>query len=494
MSASASNPRRDVPQPSFRRLAASVLMPLTVALLAACSGGGGGGSSSTSAAPTVTMQASAASVANGGNVTLTWSSSNATSCTAAGAWFGSKATSGNQSVGPIVSNSTYQIDCAGPGGTARATTAVTVNFASGQLPLNRFVLANSLAPWAKGFGDIDGDGFRDVVVAGGYTLGGRVQWYRYPAAGGTWANFQISAENGGDSLQVVDVNGDGAPDVVASNGLVWFENPRGSGGDPTQAWTRHIIDITIVAHDLVARDINGDGRVDIVARPEFNGPIAVYLQLAPNTWTRVLIPSGTAPNGLGLALGDIDRDGKIDIVANGYWLRQPANPVVDPWVRYEIATAGNGGTWGNGASVQVADIDNDGLDDVVLAPSLAGTGFNIAWFKAPADPLTQAWTRTDVLAAEDVHAFRVVDMNGDGRRDIVFAEMHTATLHRIGILFNPAVPTVGSSWTLQVISTDGSHNIDVVDINGDGRPDILGSNSDTNSADGGALNVWLGAP
>jgi hypothetical protein len=75
--------------------------------------------------PTVSLSASPTSVAAGGSSTLTWSSTNATSCTASGGWSGDKATSGSQSVSPAATT-TYTLGCTGPGGSAQASATVTV--------------------------------------------------------------------------------------------------------------------------------------------------------------------------------------------------------------------------------------------------------------------------------------------------------------------------------------------------------------------------------
>jgi hypothetical protein len=77
-------------------------------------------------APTVTLTSSAASVASGASATLTWSSTNATSCAASGAWNGTLATSGSQSTGALTENSSFTLTCTGGGGTATATAQVAI--------------------------------------------------------------------------------------------------------------------------------------------------------------------------------------------------------------------------------------------------------------------------------------------------------------------------------------------------------------------------------
>ena len=112
------------------RLVPGILIAM---LLAACGGGGGGGGGDgggggggTADAPTVTLTSSASSVVSGSSVTLTWSSTNATSCTASGAWAGAKATSGSELLGPLSADVSYSLNCSGAGGSANQTASVTV--------------------------------------------------------------------------------------------------------------------------------------------------------------------------------------------------------------------------------------------------------------------------------------------------------------------------------------------------------------------------------
>jgi Bacterial Ig-like domain (group 3)/Beta-propeller repeat len=100
-----------------------------------CSGAGGSANATaaltvTAAAPTVTIAVAPASITVGQSATITWSSTNATSCTASNAWSGAQATSGTMSVSPATAGTaTYALACTGAGGTANGTAALTVNAA-----------------------------------------------------------------------------------------------------------------------------------------------------------------------------------------------------------------------------------------------------------------------------------------------------------------------------------------------------------------------------
>lgn len=99
----------------------------------ACTGPGGTDTRTASVAvsaappvPTVSLSANPAQVASGGTSTLSWSSSNASSCTASGGWTGTKAQSGSQVTSALTQSTTFALACTGPGGTSNASTTVSV--------------------------------------------------------------------------------------------------------------------------------------------------------------------------------------------------------------------------------------------------------------------------------------------------------------------------------------------------------------------------------
>ncbi len=107
------------------RVALFALLPFG---LSACGGGGGGdsGPPTPPPAPTVTLTASSSQVVNGATVSLTWSSTNATGCTANGGWSGTRTAAGSETVTPAGPITSYGLQCTGAGGSASTVTSVTV--------------------------------------------------------------------------------------------------------------------------------------------------------------------------------------------------------------------------------------------------------------------------------------------------------------------------------------------------------------------------------
>jgi hypothetical protein len=337
-----------------------------------------------------------------------------------------------------------------------------------KVPFDHVIIDNTgpKGPWAKIAGDVDGDGFPDVVIGGRQ---GPLVWYAYPA----WSKAVI-ADSGYNTVdgEMGDVDDDGDLDVVMG-GLIWYENPRPGGNPVTNVWKAHKV-ADHPTHDVELADLDGDGYLDIVTRDqsEFGhkagNKIHLWRQDPGDKWTEKVIE---CPHGEGITLGDIDKDGDADIAIGGIWFENTMDIVNGPWTAHRF------GDWHPNATVQVADINNDSRPDVVLSPSeLHGQSYKMSWFEAPPDPKKDNWDEHIIAESIEcvIHGLATADINGDGMIDVVSSEMHQgADPDEVAVFINKAN---GSAWIKQVISTKGSHLIRAVDIGNDDDIDIIGAN------------------
>jgi hypothetical protein len=314
-------------------------------------------------------------------------------------------------------------------------------------------------PWGKAVGDLNGDGKPDLIVGG--DSGGGLVWYENPH----WQKHQIATDDKfSTDHEVADIDGDGRNDVVSitTSALLWFRNPD---------WAASLIDREKL-HDIEIADLDGDGRPDIVGRGQsaFDGGgdfVFLYLQQAASRWEKRAIE---VPHGEGLKVADIDDDGRPDIVLNGLWLRNSGADAAWEHRRYTQQWI-----WPHSV-VAVGDINGDGRQDIVLAPAERANGrYRISWFEAPKD-LSGEWSERVIDADVETahHSVDVADFDGDGRPDVVSALMHQGRApNEVKVYLNPGN---GHLWSKRVIATTGSHNLRIVDVDGDGDSDLFGAN------------------
>jgi hypothetical protein len=296
---------------------------------------------------------------------------------------------------------------------------------------------------------------------------------------------------------VDDLDGDGWPDILVvpfpGKECYWYANPQGGAG----RWEQHLVHATVGNESPLWGDVDGDGR------PELVFCIDGYLGFArrdPASPKRpwVFHPISTSDKRFhrfthGLGLGDINGDGRADIIESTGWWEQPSDLRNEkPWTFHPHRFAERA------AQMPTCDIDGDGRLDVVTAWNCHGYG--LLWWKQirRADGAID-WERNVILPPEpdlqtsdfrvsQMHALALADVNGDGRLDLVTGKRFWA--HGTAGDKEPSAPAV-LLWFELGRAPDGAvrftpHLIDdnsgvgtqvtVADINRDGRPDVVVAN------------------
>ncbi len=265
--------------------------------------------------------------------------------------------------------------------------------------------------------DLDGDGDLDILAAANEDH--EVIWWRND--GGEpiiWTKFVIGGNvYEAHSAYAADLDGDADLDVIATayrySQIYWWRN---DGGDPI-AWTRFTITNTFnAAHEVYASDVDGDGDNDVLGASSNLNRISWWRNDGgePIVWTEQVIDDSI---GLAKAVrtADIDGDGLMDVIGASLqdhdvtWYRNNGgDPIV--WTEYLID-----GNFGGAHRVQAIDMDHDTDYDIVGAACL---GHEIAWWRNDGgEPIT--WVKQTVgVGVTNACVAMAADIDNDGDMDI----------------------------------------------------------------------------
>ncbi len=282
--------------------------------------------------------------------------------------------------------------------------------------------------------DVNQDGWIDLIRIG--YPGQEVVWYENPRnEKRLWAMHKIYDHAGNESPALVDIDGDGRPDILCNDPvekkMIWLKSPSVKGDT---IWRKYIIS---------------------------NNP-----ELATNMYTH------------GLGWSDMNRDGRPDVIITKGWWESPKDVTQSDWV-FHPADLGE-----DCSQMYAMDLNGDGDVDILSA---SAHNYGIWWHEQIKDGAGHIVFKQHEIskAFSETHALALADINGDGYPDLITGKRYYAHLGRDPGAHEPSVlywfeyrPGKSPEWLPHLIDDNSGVGLVVVvkDMNQDGLPDIIVAN------------------
>lgn len=331
--------------------------------------------------------------------------------------------------------------------------------------------------------DIDSDGDADVIAT--FSRSDNVYLYLNRGGAAGWTRITVAPKDTIVGMDAVarDIDGDGDLDIAAiglfqrgqdftsPGDVVWYENP---GGDFKGTWVRHDVDQLYGVRSLASADLDGDDLPDLIV-----GAIRINSQGNGVHWYRNTGSGFTGPTAIDAGLlevssvqvDDIDGNGTPDVVAAG----KDSQELVWYQNRGGSAPTFNKRVIASGAGFYGAFVTNMDADPAREVVTSRGSG--LVWYDPPLDPI-ETWSANTIAAFGGASGVVIVaaDVDGDGDTDVAASAQPEA---EVGVFLRD-----GDSWTEVPVATGYAASfINIGDINGDRRYDLVTSTYDHSSGD-----------
>ncbi len=346
-------------------------------------------------------------------------------------------------------------------------TAAATSARSPEIPFERVTLDLGISETCA-IADFNGDGRPDVFSGDA--------WYENPS----WKKHVVrdNKEYGTYLASLsdlpLDVDVDGLIDIVSSGWhskrIWWSRNP----GKSAAMWTDHIVEDRFPVEFSFLVDLDNDGKANEVL-PQFGDQKAptVWYEAAGGTLQRHTASPRSYGHGIGA--GDVNRDGRNDIITPEGWLEAPANPRREGWdfhAEFRLGTT---------SFIFVIDLNGDRLPDLLTANA---HDYGIFWMEQRPD---HTWVKQMIDESwSQPHALTLTDLNGDGRQDLITGKRFMAhdghdpgEREPLGLYwYEYGRPGDGKAvqWSRHIVDygsrAGGGMHIPVADVDADGDPDF----------------------